>query len=264
MRVEVGGHALEVHDGGVGAPTLVLLHGFPLSSAMYDPIRPVIENAGRMVAVDLRGFGASDAPEGRYGMDDLAGDVLRVVDQLGEERVVLGGHSMGGYVALRFAARYVERLAGMVLIDTRAGADSDEAIAKRRDAITTIRDRGRDAFLDGFLPALIGPTSHERQPELVDRMRAMAATIPDHVLIGCLEGMRERPDSRDLLTSLEVPALVIVGAEDAITPPAEAYQLADALPDARVELIDGAGHTPTLERPLEVADALAAFLRGLS
>ncbi len=264
MRVMMNGHALEVHESGVGAPALVLLHGFPLSSRMYEPVRPVLENATRVAAVDLRGFGESDAPDGSYGMDDLAGDVLKVVDQLGEERVVLAGHSMGGYVALRFAARFPDRLAGLVLIDTRAAPDSPAAAERRSAAVATIRERGGSAFVDDFLPALVGPSSRGRSPQLLETMRAMAATVPDHVLVGCLEAMRDRPDSRELLPTLDVPALVIVGAEDEVTPPAEARELADALPQGRLRLVDGSGHTPTMERPLETADALAAFQRSLS
>ncbi len=109
MRLTVNGHALAVDDGGRGTPVL-LLHGFPMSSAIFSPIRPMVERAGRLVTVDLRGFGASDAPRGPYRMDDLAEDVIRVADHLGLTHFVLGGHSMGGYVAFRVAARHRHRL----------------------------------------------------------------------------------------------------------------------------------------------------------
>jgi pimeloyl-ACP methyl ester carboxylesterase len=204
MRLTMNGYALAVEDGGQGTPVL-LLHGFPMSSAIFGPIRPLIERAGRLVTLDLRGFGASDAPAGGYGMDELAEDVIRVADHLELERFVLGGHSMGGYVAFRVAASHRQRLSGLILIDTRAAADTPEGAAKRRASIAAIAAGGRDKFLDGFLPLLVAPASRARQPELMQQLRTIAAGIPDHVLTGCLEGMMTRPDSRDLLAGLDLP-----------------------------------------------------------
>jgi pimeloyl-ACP methyl ester carboxylesterase len=254
---------MQVHDGGEGRP-LVLLHGFPLSSAIFEPIRPVVERAGRLVTPDLRGFGGSDAPEASYAMADLAEDVIRVVDQLGIGRFVLGGHSMGGYVAFRIAERHRDRMVGLVLMDTRATVDTPQAIVKRRAAISKILAGGRNALLDELLPSIIGPSALEREPEILPRVRAMAETVPDHVLIGCLEGMIARPDSGDLLEELDIPALVMVGAEDELLPATEARELADALPQGRLKVVAGAGHTPSLEQPDETGDVLAVFLRELS
>jgi pimeloyl-ACP methyl ester carboxylesterase len=167
---------------------------------------------------------------------------------------------MGGYVAFRLAARHPQRLSGLVLMDTRAAADTPEGAERRRAAIATIAGGGRNTFLGGFLPLLVGPSTRGRQPEVMDRLRSMAAGIPDHVLTGCLEGMMTRPDSRDLLGGLDLPALVIVGAEDEVTPPAEARALADALPQGRLCVVPGAGHTPSWEQPEIVGEAIARFL----
>lgn len=263
MRVTINGHALEVEDGGAGLPVL-LLHGFPLSSAIFAPVRAVLENAARVITPDLRGFGRSDAPTDGYSMDALADDVLALADELELERFVLGGHSMGGYLAFRVAARQPERLAGLVLIDTRAGADTVATAEHRRGTIAELRAGGREAFLDGFLPALVAPSPSAHRTKALEQLRAIAAPIPDHVLIGCLEGMMARPDSSELLVGLDVPALVVVGAEDAVTPPDEARSMVRSLPQARLTLIDEAGHTPTLERPVPTADAIAVFLRKVA
>jgi len=259
MRVTMNGYALAVEDGGHGTP-LLLLHGFPMSSAIFSPIRPIVERAGRLLTVDLRGFGASDAPEGSYGMDDLAADVVRVADHLGLERFVLGGHSMGGYVAFRVAARHRRRLSGLILIDTRAAADTPEGAGRRRAAVAAIHGGGRGAFLDTFLPLLVRPAARDRRPELMEQLRSIAARIPDHVLTGCLEGMATRPDSRDLLAGLDLPTLVVHGADDAVMPLAEARALALTLPRAELFEVPGAGHTPTLEQPELVGEAIARFL----
>lgn len=263
MRIAVNEHVLEVHDGGNGT-AMLLLHGFPLSSEIFDPVRPVVESAGRLITVDLRGFGGSDAPRGGYGMDELADDVIRVADELELDRFVLGGHSMGGYVAFRLAAHHRDRLTGLILIDTRAAADAPAAVQKRREAIATIEAGDQDRYLEDMLPTLVGASTKARASEAQGRLRAIAAAVPDHVLTGCLRGMIDRPDSRGLLADLDLPVLVMVGAEDELIPVREAHELTDALPNARLKMVPEAGHTPTVERPVAAGDALAVFLRELS
>jgi pimeloyl-ACP methyl ester carboxylesterase len=261
-QVDVGGYELAVEDNGGGLP-LVLLHGFPLAGATWDAIRPALAERARVVTPDLRGFGASSKPAADYSMAALAADVMRLADALGLERFVLGGHSMGGYVALRVAAAHRDRLAGLILVDSRAEADPPEGRARRDATIARIEREGGAGFLDEFVPNLVGETTRARAPRFVSELRAIAADVPDHVLAGCLAGMRDRPDSTPLLPSLAVPALVIVGAEDTITPPAGSRAMAEALSRATLAVIPGAGHTPQVERPLPVAEAIIAFLAGL-
>jgi pimeloyl-ACP methyl ester carboxylesterase len=260
MRVELEGIALEVEDHGDGVP-VVLLHGFPLSSETWTPIRTAVEQAARLITPDLRGFGGSDKPQGDYAMETLAGDVLRLADRLGVERFVLGGHSMGGYVVLRLAASHVERLAGLILIDTRASADTPEGKVRRTVGIERIRRGEAAAFLDEFIPNLLGESTRGRAPRLATELRALAAEVPDHVLAGCLAGMRDRPDSVQVLSTLDLPALVITGQEDTLAPPEVAHQMAAALRRGRLAVIPLAGHTPSVERPIPTAEAILAFLR---
>jgi pimeloyl-ACP methyl ester carboxylesterase len=260
VRVAARGLSFEVEDHGSGIP-LLLLHGFPLSSAAWDPLRPTLAEVARLVTPDLRGFGGSDKPVGGYGMSELAEDAAALAEALGLERFILGGHSMGGYVALRLAETLAGRLAGLILIDTRADADSAEALARRDAALATIARDGGARYLDGFVPNLLSPSTRERAPRLLAELRAIAAAVPDHVLAGCQRGMRERPDSSGLLPRLDVPALVLVGGEDAITPPDVARAMASALPQATLAVIPGAGHTPSVERPIPTAEALAGFVR---
>jgi pimeloyl-ACP methyl ester carboxylesterase len=260
MKVEAGLSKLEVEDHGAGVP-LLLLHGFPLAMAMWDPIRTGLATVARVITPDLRGFGASDKPEGDYSMASLAKDVLALVDALGLDRVVLGGHSMGGYVALRFAAAHPDRLAGLVLVDTRAEADPPEGRQRRDAAIARIEREGGAGFLDDFVANLIAPQTRERSPRFLAELRALAADVPDHVLIGCLRGMRDRTDSSVLLPSITAPSLVIVGAEDSVTPPSAAQAMVASLPQASLAVIPGAGHTPSVERPIPTAEAIIAFLQ---
>lgn len=263
MRVELEDVTLEVEDHGEGVPVM-LLHGFPLSSEIWAPVRPAIEQTARLITPDLRGFGRSDKPRGPYALEVLAGDVIALADALGLDRFVVGGHSMGGYVALRVAERLPSRLAGLVLVDTRAESDTAEGRASREASIRRIENEGPTGFLDDFVPNLVGPTTRDRAPRFLRDLRAIADEVPSHALAGCLRGMAERPDSGPLLRSLNVPALVLVGAEDTITPQEAAQAMAAALPQAIVAVIPAAGHTPSVERPVAVADAMVAFLKALA
>jgi len=260
MRVRTRGIELEVEDHGDGVPVM-LLHGFPLSSAMWTPVRTALEQAARLITPDQRGFGASDKPASGYGMEELAEEAVRVVDALGVERFVLGGHSMGGYVALRVAAAHRERLAGLILVDTRAEGDTADGRQRRESGIARVRAGEVGGFLDEFVANLAGPSTKARAPRVLAEMRAIAAEAAPDALAGCLAGMRDRPDSTELLGSLDLPALVVVGAEDSLTPPPMSRAMAAALPRCRLVEIASSGHTPSMERPIPTAEAILAFLR---
>lgn len=260
MRIDIGEVALEVEDHGEGVP-FILVHGFPLSSAIWTPVRTAVEHAARLITPDLRGFGASDKPATGYEIAELADDVVRLADALGIDRFVLGGHSMGGYVALRVAAVRPERIAGLVLLDTRAEADSPEGRMRRDEAIARIARGDVSGFLDDFVGGLVGPSTKARAPRILEELLAIAAEAAPHALSGCLAGMRDRDDSRPLLARLDVPALVIVGQEDSLTVPLSSRAMAQALPRARLAEIALSGHTPCVERPIPTAEAILSFLR---
>ncbi len=260
VRIAANGVTLAVEEAGSGVP-LLLVHGFPLSAQMWEPVLPALVAAARVITLDLRGFGGSEAPPAGYTMEALAEDVVAVADALGLQRFVLGGHSMGGYVAFRVADRWPERLAGLVVVDSRAEGDDEAGRQRRQQAIERILGGDRAGFLEEFLPNLLAPVSRKRAPRLLAELRRIAGEVPAHVLVGCLAGMRDRPDSRPLLPGLRVPALVLVGAEDAITPPGTARAMAEALPRGRLVVVPECGHTPPVERPVAVAEALLDFLR---
>jgi pimeloyl-ACP methyl ester carboxylesterase len=261
VRVEIAGCGIEVVDGGTGLP-LVVLHGFPLSSAMWREIRPALEGVCRFVTPDLRGFGVSDKPEGDYSMVGLARDVADLVDHIGLERYVLGGHSMGGYVALRLAALHRDRIAGLLLLGSRAAADSDEARAHRAAAVLSIAATGPVPYIAGFVPGLVGESSRRHRPGLLGELFAICSPTPQHVLVGCQEGMASRPDSTDLIRSLDTPVLVLVGEEDGFITVAAADSLALSLRRGNLATIPAAGHTPSMEQPKATAEAIISFLQA--
>lgn len=261
-EVRIRGVKLSYREWGKGRP-VVLLHGFPLSSEIWAEVASKLQDSFRVIAPDLRGHGLSEAPQGPYSMDDLAEDVQAFAEASGLERFVLGGHSMGGYVTFRVAARWSERLAGLILVATRAEPDTEEGRAGRFRAIERIQGEGKEAFLREFLRNLVSDHTRRTRPEVLAQLVELARRTPDHVLVGCLRGMADRPDSRPLLQRLGLPALVLAGEQDAVISVESAKAMAEAIPGAQLVVVPGAGHVPSLEAPEATAAALRRFLESL-
>jgi len=261
-RITVNGVNLAVDVRGSG-PAILFVHGYPLDHSIWAPQLEALEGWQR-IAPDLRGMGASDAPDLGYSMATYADDLAALLDALGVERAVLCALSMGGYVTFEFLRRWRSRAAGVILVDTRAEADGPEARRARDAAAAQAREKGAAAIAEAMLPRMLGATTRREHPELVQRVRTLMAGTPVAGIIGALGAMRDRPDSTPLLPTLaELPALVVVGEEDELTPPAGAAALAAALPRARLVTIPHAGHLPTLEHPALVTEAIREFLHAL-
>jgi pimeloyl-ACP methyl ester carboxylesterase len=253
------------HEGGGSGSVVVLLHGFPLSRAMWQHQRMAIGSAYRLITPDLRGHGESPAPEGVYTMDEMADDVVELLDELNiDQPIVLGGLSMGGYVALSLVCRHPRRVRGLMLIDTRAAADTPEAARLRNvTAEAVLHANDASSIIETMVPRLFGKTTLEQHPERVGPMlAAMAKTSPQGVA-GALRGMAKRPDRRAELSAIKIPTLVMVGQDDVISPVAEAREIAGALPDARLEVIPSAGHLAPYENPLATNEVMLKFLGQL-
>ena len=257
-RITVNGVSLAVDlRGDRGDPAVLFVHGFPLDRTLWSPVLDSLEGTYR-IAPDLRGFGRSDAPDLGYSMATYADDLTALLDSLGVERAIVCGLSMGGYIAFERARRSPERLTGLVLMDTRAEADSAEARKGRDSAAQQVRERGPAPIADAMMSQLLS----ERTPALVaERVRATIMRTPVAGLIGALGAMRDRPDSTGLLAGLEqVPTLVVVGEDDPITPPSGAREMAGAIPGSRLEVVSGAAHLPPLEQPKATARLLRDFI----
>jgi 3-oxoadipate enol-lactonase len=248
-------------DVGHGLP-VVLLHAFPLNRSMWEPQIAALFGECRCIVPDLRGFG--DSPKaGPYSIDRYADDVVELLDAIQIDRAVIGGLSMGGYVALAIWRRHRSRVRALVLADTRAGADNAEGKQKRNDLIALAKAEGSIAIADKQITGLVGKSTREKQPELVERIRSIMAGEAPEGIAGALEAMRERPDSTDMLTTIDVPTLIVVGDEDVVTPPKEARAMHDAIPGSRLEVVTGAGHLSNLERPATFNAALSDFVGSL-
>ncbi|MDQ2669220.1 MAG: alpha/beta fold hydrolase [Gemmatimonadota bacterium] len=257
-RMTVNGVSLAVDvRGDATMPALLLVHGFPLDRTMWAPLLDALDGTFR-IAPDLRGFGRSDAPDLGYSMATYADDLVALLDSLGVDRAVICGLSMGGYIAFELARRSRERLLGLVLMDTRADADSPEARRNRDATAQQARERGPAPIAD----AMMGRLLSERTPRvLAERVRAMIMHTPVAGLTGALGAMRDRADSTPLLGELDgIRTLVVVGEDDSITPPAVAREMAAGIPGARLEVISGAAHLPPLEQPRTTAKLIAEFV----
>ena len=259
-RLTVNGVSLAVEVRGEG-PAILFVHGYPLDRTVWRDQIDSLEGY-RRIAPDLRGMGQSDAPDLGYGMGIYADDLAALLDALGVNEVVLCGISMGGYVIFEFLRRWRHRVRALILMDTRAEADSTEARRARDAAAATARDGGAGAVGGAMLPKMLAPGSEERAPELVDRVRRMMAATPVAGMVGALAAMRDRHDNTGLLPTLaDLPTLVLVGEEDVLTPPDAARRMATLIPGARLVVIPGAGHLPPVERPSETTAEIREFLR---
>ncbi len=243
-----------------GGTTLALLHAFPLSSEMWEPQLAGLADVCRMVAVDMRGFGRTPLGGEAYSLDDLAGDLVDLMDRLGVERFVLGGLSMGGYVALACQRRFDDRLQGLLLADTRAGVDAPAARERRYQTIAQVEAHGTGELSRTMPGSLLGKTTQAQQPELVARVSAWIERTDPAAVIAAQRAMAERPDATAQLATIQVPTLVIVGEEDALSPPAEAAAMVRDLPNAQLALIPRAGHLSNLEYPEGFNRAVRDFM----
>jgi 3-oxoadipate enol-lactonase len=255
--VTLGGVRLCYHDAGSG-PVLVLLHGFPLNHTMWNAQIVEFSRTHRVIAPDLRGQGESAARPGR--LEDMAEDVALLVDALGVARFALCGLSMGGYVAFALRRRVAHRLDALILADTRASADTRDEAERRAQLAHDARARGAAVVADAYLPRLLAPATYREQPGVVEAVRQMMRGTSIEGAVHALDAMRTRPDFRADLPHIARPTLVVVGAEDAVTPPAIAREMAAAIPGAATSVIAGAGHLAPMEQPAAFNAALREFL----
>jgi 3-oxoadipate enol-lactonase len=258
----VNGIQLSYDEVGTDLP-IVFLHAFPLDRSMWAPQVGALVRQGRCVAPDLRGFGAS-TPAPPYSMDQYADDVAALLDLLGAHPAVVVGLSMGGYVAFAFWRRHRARVRALVLADTRSGADTDEGREKRRRLIEVARTRGSGTVAEMQIATMIGETTRQRRPEVVETVRAMMAAAPVEGIVGALEAMMARPDSTPTLATIDVPTLIVVGEEDALTPPKEAQAMHEEIRGSRLEIVAQAGHICNLERPAAFTHVLSEFVEGVA
>jgi pimeloyl-ACP methyl ester carboxylesterase len=264
MRGAVEDIQMHWRESGRGEAVL-FIHGFPFNGSQWDEQIDLLPQRWRWIAPDLRGFGRTEAGlgDGPLEMDLLADDLAAFLDTQEIERAVVCGLSMGGYVALALWRWHPTRIRALVLCNTRAGADTEEGRADRRALAEQVEKNGAGAAVDTLLPRLLSENTERDHPEIVARVRTLIEAAPPQSIIAALQGMASRPDSTDLLPTIDVPTLLIAGSMDKLIPPSELEFLRQAIPDARLRLIEGAGHLPNLEAHNAFNLELVHFLEAL-
>ena len=262
QRVTVNGVNLAVEVRGEGR-AILFVHGYPLDRTIWSDQVEGLDGFLR-IAPDLRGMGRSDAPDLGYSIGIYADDLAALLDALGVEEVILCGLSMGGYVIFEFLRRWRGRVRGLVLMATRAEADTADGRRARDAAAALARESGSGAIAASMLPKLLTPATIAASPELAGRVRALMAATPVSGILGALAAMRDRPDSTSLLPTLgDIPTLVMAAEEDQLIPLEAVRRMADAIPGSTFVMIRGAGHLVSVEKGKEVAGLVREFLRSV-
>ena len=250
-------------DTGLGHP-VVLLHGYPFNRSLWTEQVSGLSNRYRVITPDLRGLGESDSRPGAATMNRMAQDVAELLDQLEISRALVGGLSMGGYVALAFYKQFPSRVRALVLADTRAQADTEEGKQTRFQQAEKALAEGMAGIADSMLPKLLTPETVSKRPEVVKRVRDMMLKTKPEGAAGALLGRAERDDQTALLSQITCPALILVGREDPITPVPDSEKMNREIADSRLVVIDNAAHVSNLERTEQFNNELVQFLNSLS
>lgn len=240
------------------ATPLVLLHAFPLDAGLWSGVVPELSADRSVLTPDFPGLGAA-APRPGVSVDGFADEVAALIAGLPGGRAAVGGLSLGGYVALALAARHPHRVAALILSNTRAEPDTEEAAAGRHAGAAQVRSGGYAAFLDDFVPRMVAPGDAAARRAT----RAMAESQDPEGVAGALEALAGRGDRRPDLAAMAMPALVIVGSEDALTPLPFSEAMVAGMPDARLHVVEGSGHLTALERPEEWVAVVRPFLAAV-
>lgn len=248
-KIDVNDIQLAYERRGRGTP-LVLLHGFPLDHQLWEEVVPLLENTFDLIIPDLRGFGESTMGERPENLDTYASDIAGLLDYLGIQQAAIAGHSMGGYIALAFVRLYPERVRGLGLVASQVVGDTPERREGRYKSAADVAENGIRSVVDTMTTKF---TPDER---LQAYARQSMERQQPAAYIGALRSMAERRDSTPLLSTFNFPVVIVHGDADALVPIERAREVKEALPQARLVEISGAGHMPMMEDKEKTAEAL--------
>jgi pimeloyl-ACP methyl ester carboxylesterase len=259
MRVKSDDTEILYELRGSGAP-VILLHPFPANHHFWDGCAPFLETRYQLITPDLRAHGDSPPGEGPATMIKHAQDLARLCDELKLVRAAFVGCSIGGYVLFEFWRRFRDRIAALIFSNTRAGEDSPDQRAAREKQIQDVNERGPSALIEPALPKMLSETSMRSHPDRAEAARTLMSHMSVKGIGSALQGLAVRPDSTATLKTINVPTLIIAGAEDTLTPRSEAEIIHQGIAGSRLEIVPGAGHYAPLEEPEEWARIVRAFL----
>ncbi len=239
-------------------PDLVLLHPFPLNHHFWDGVIPTLTQRFRVITPDLRGHGESELGNGAATMEKHAEDLLRLCQTEGVSNATFVGVSIGGYLLFEFWRRHRERVAALVLSNTRASAETAESRANRLRVADQVLNEGTGAFIEDMLGKLFAPATKFERPDIVEAAHRMMQSMSAEDIAGVQRGMADRPDSVETLGTIDVPTLVVAGEQD-IPPLSAAELMRDRIPGSTLHIIPNAGHYAAMERPEEYSTLIGDF-----
>ncbi len=252
------GDAQLIYEVAGNGPDVVLLHPFPLHRRFWDGVIGHLTSRYRVVLPDLRAHGDSDAGEGPVTMGKLADDLDRLCRELEIKRAIFVGVSIGGYTLFEFWRRYRDRVAALVFANTRAGAETPEGRAGRMEVAERVLREGAAGFTQELVKKLCSPTTLANRPDIVDAALTMAGKMSAQDIAQVQRGMAERADSVPTLATINVPSLVIAGADDSV-PLSELELIHRGIAGSRLRVIANAGHYAAMEHPAEFGRLLRGF-----
>jgi len=248
-NISVGGVKIAYTRFGQGKP-LVLIHGFPLDSSIWNDVVPLLEGDFDLILPDLRGFGGSTPVNSPYSLTDMADDIAGLLDQLNIGKCVLAGHSMGGYIALVFAKKYPNHVSGLGLVSSQTKADTLERRQGRYKEAEEVDKKGIGLIVDGMTPKLSADIGVQA------RVRDVMSRQRDAGVIGALKAIAERQETTEVLSAVKHPLVIVHGDNDRLIPVERARELKAGFPYIRLVELEGVGHMPMMEAPEKTAEAL--------
>ncbi len=260
QQINVNGVRTCFDDFGKGTLPVIFIHGFPFDKSSWQPQMAFFKRKHRVIAYDIRGFGASTAGNESASISLFADDLVRFMDALEIDKSIACGLSMGGYILLNAVKRYPERFEAIILSDTQCIADSEEARAKRKQSILDIEQAGLKPFADGFIKNVFTQASLNNKNEWVETIHKIILSTPVKTVTSALSALAERSEMCSSLKAIDVPTLIICGSEDKVTPIAQSEVLHREIVNSTLHIIDKAAHLSNLEQPDEFNRQILNFL----
>jgi 3-oxoadipate enol-lactonase len=248
---------------GEGIIPIIFLHGYPFDKTMWNNQMEFLKLSYRVISCDIRGFGKSKDENSSLSIDLFVDDLIELMDDIGIEKAILCGLSMGGYIALNAVKNFEERFEALVLCDTQCIADSVEVKEKRYKTIETIEVNGVAEFNEGFIKNVFHKDSLSNKKELVEQLRKVVFSNSKQIIKQGLMALAERTETCSTLDKITIPTLIICGREDIVTPLAQSEFLNQSINGSLLRVIENAGHVSNLEQPDEFNKHLHDFLASL-
>lgn len=260
LTIPINNFHLSYDDVGEGSTPIICLHGFPFDKTMWENQLDFFKTKYRIIAFDIRGFGKSTDEESHLSIPLFSEDLIAFMDKLNIEKAIICGLSMGGFIALNAMKSFPDRFEALILCDTQCIADTPEVKEKRYEVIDDISTNGVAAFNEGFIKSVFHKNSLLRKKSMVDKLRNVVFANSENIIKKGLVALAERSETCTSLNKISIPALIICGREDEVTPLVQSESMLSAIQDAKLHVIDDAGHVSNLEQPEEFNAQLLNFL----